>query len=342
MYGAASGTLSSTVIGRPPSRDCTLSNGSRKSWAYGDTISGKYRLESILAEGGMGRIWHARDEMRGQSVVIKVADERKRQPDEVSRLLLEGKAAASLRHPAIVEVFDFGITDRREPFVVMELLEGEDLRTRIRNEGGSMSPIDAVRTLLPILDALGHAHSRGVVHLDVKPDNIFLSQSPDGSIAPKLIDFGLAKADWEPPRAPRALWAGTPAYMSPAQCRSGHAVDSRSDLWAFSVVLYEAIAGKTPWEGLNWPELLQAIVSAPAPSLLCRQRIDESLWRILQRGLAKRPEARWQTSREFAAALTNWLSRRPIAEDPAGSFAPEVRRLRGIRAAIPPREFPET
>jgi serine/threonine-protein kinase len=313
MCAAAEGVLSSTVNFTPSPRHYGVSMGFRNSCACGDTILGRYRLESILAEGGMGRIWQARDQMRGHSVAVKVAYEHKRQPEEVSRLLLEGKAAARLRHPGIVEVFDFGITDRREPFVVMELLEGEDLRTRIRNEGGSMSAIDAVRTLLPILDALGHAHSRGVIHLDVKPDNIFLAQSSDGCIEPKLIDFGLAKTDREPRRADCTLRAGTPAYMSPAQCRSRRAVDSRSDLWAFSVVLYEAIAGKTPWEGLNWPELLQAIVSAPAPSLLCRQGVDETLWRILQRGLEKRPEARWQTSREFAAALTNWLSRRPIA-----------------------------
>ena len=313
MCSAASGTFSSILDLTPPRLDCDFSSASRNSCAYGDTISGKYQLESILAQGARGRIWYARDRILGSGVAVKVAYGPKKQTDETPRLLLEGKAVASLRHPAIVEVLDFGITDGGEAFVVMELLEGEDLRTRIRREGG-MSAVDAVRTLLPILDGLGHAHSRGVIHLDVKPDNIFLAQRPDGCVEPKLIDFGLAKADWEPARATGALWVGSPAYMSPAQCRGLHAVDSRTDLWAFAVVLYEAIAGKTPWEAMNWPAALQAIVSAPAPSLICRNAVDESLWRILQRGLEKRADARWQSSREFAAALTSWLSSLVAAE----------------------------
>jgi eukaryotic-like serine/threonine-protein kinase len=189
-----------------PSRDRDISGSSSRPCASGDTISGKYRLESILAEGAKACIWQAGDQMLGHDVAVKIAYDQESQPDEPPRLLREGKAAASLRHPAIVEVLDCGIIGGREAFVVMELLEGEDLRTRIRPEGG-MAAVDAIRTLLPILDALGYAHSRGVVHLDVKPDNIFLAAGPDGSIEPKLIDFGLAQTDWEPPGATPPLLA---------------------------------------------------------------------------------------------------------------------------------------
>jgi eukaryotic-like serine/threonine-protein kinase len=311
MCAAIARTLSAAVDFAPPNRERDISRSSRVSCACGDTIVGKYRLESILAEGGMGRIWTARDQILGHRVAVKLAYDTERQPDEASRLLLEGRAAARLSHRAIVQVLDFGIIDERAAFVVMELLEGEDLRTSIRREGG-MSAVAAVRTLLPILDALGHAHSRGVVHLDVKPDNIFLSRTPDGCIGPKLIDFGLAKTDWEAP-ATCALRVGSPAYMSPAQCRGRNTVDARADLWAFAVVLYETIAGKTPWEAPSWPALLHSIVSDPPPSLICRRAVDQSLWRILQRALEKMPDERWQTSREFAAALASWLSLRSAA-----------------------------
>jgi serine/threonine-protein kinase len=256
----------------------------------------------------------------GRSVAIKLAHQRDRRPDEASshRLMREAKATASLCHPAIVEVLDFRMVGQ-EAFVVMELLHGESLRTRFRHEGG-MSAVDAVRTLLPILGALGHAHSRGVVHLDVKPDNIFLARGADGRIEPKLVDFGLAKTDWEetePSGANTALLVGSPAYMSPEQGRGRGAVDSRADLWAFAVVLYEAIAVKTPWEAPSWPALLHAIAVNPAPSLLGRRDVDEAFWDILQRGLEKNPDARWQTSHEFAASLADWLT----SHDVAAAFA---------------------
>ncbi len=162
----------------------------------GDLIAGTYRLRSVLADGGMGRVWMADSERLGGGVAVKMfgdTEEESRQ-ESSTRLLFEGSVGATLHHPAIVKVLDFGITECEQPYIVMELLHGETLREAIDRTGG-LSAVDAVRTVLPILGALECAHAHGIVHRDVKRDNIFLSFDDASRVHPKLIDFGLAKTN---------------------------------------------------------------------------------------------------------------------------------------------------
>jgi serine/threonine-protein kinase len=288
----------------------------------GDLIAGKYRLLSVLADGGMGTIWKAESETTGRLVAVKVAS----YPGEADtvelgdRLLFEATAAASLRHSAIVQILDFGIAEEVQPFIVMELLEGESLRETIRRTGG-LAATDAVRMLLPVLGALQCAHARGIVHCDVKPENIFLAHTGAATPQPKLIDFGIAKMDSARSHSTVSdSVLGSPAYMSPEQTRGQH-LDVRTDLWSFTVVLYEAIAGGRPWNPANGIALRRAIVQDSAASLAGVRGVDATLWRILKRGLEKDRNQRWPTSDELAEALARWLRTRGeeerVTEKPA-------------------------
>jgi serine/threonine-protein kinase len=284
-------------------------------------IAGRYRLEAPVADGAMGRIWKADSKLLGAPVAVKVLQDMESgsNDDSSARLLLEAATTASLRHPAIVEVLDFGMGENQAPFIVMELLRGETLRELIARTGG-LPAVDAVRLLLPILCALDCVHEHGIVHRDVKPDNIFLSRDAAGRVQPKLVDFGLARTSVAKVCLSEKGWLfGSPAYMSPEQARADADVDARTDLWALAVVLFEAIGGETPWEASNWPELHLLIACDPPPSLVNVRGVDEDLWRILKRGLAKDRRKRWQTSGEFAGALEKWLSSRGAIDDVAGA-----------------------
>ncbi len=280
-------------------------------FAVGDVIASRYELQSVLAAGSMGRIWTARDNYMARRVAVKLPLCPDEQDESRLRgeLLFEARMAASVSHPAIVETFDAGITEEGESFVVFELLEGEDLRTRLLRDV-RLSGAEAVEILLPILDALWLLHARGIVHRDVKPANIFLARRPDGSIHPKLIDFGIARELTHPCPAEDNFMIGSPSYMSPEQAHCGAKIDVRTDLWAAAVVLYEAIAGNTPWHAPTWPSLVQSISQSPPRSLVGLRLIDKALWRILERGLEKNLYARWQSADEFRAELASWATSR--------------------------------
>ncbi|HTJ81695.1 MAG TPA: serine/threonine-protein kinase, partial [Polyangiaceae bacterium] len=187
----------------------------------GDLLSGKYRLVRALGQGGMGSVWAAHNEALDVEVAIKVirADVRGIVDAHVAeRLLREARAAAQLRHPAIVRIMDFGKTEGGDPFIVMELLKGDDLAVHLER-GGRMSPVNAVRTLLPIAHAMVAAHERRIVHRDLKPENIVLAVQDDDSLQPKLIDFGVAKHEKGPSARITSAGSllGSPGYMSPEQ-----------------------------------------------------------------------------------------------------------------------------
>lgn len=301
-------------------------------FAVGDLIASRYELESVLAAGSMGRIWTARDNYMARRVAVKLPlcpDEQEEESHLRGELLFEARIAASVSHPAIIETFDAGITEEGESFVVFELLEGEDLRTRLQREV-RLSGAEAVAILLPILDALGHLHACGIVHRDVKPANIFLVHRADGSIQPKLIDFGIAREVTHPCPAEEHFMIGSPSYMSPEQAHCGAKVDIRTDLWAAAVVLYEALAGNTPWHAPTWPSLVQSISKSPARSLAGMHLIDDALWRILERGLEKELPARWQSAEAFGAELKTWLGS-PAAQPGRKTPRRRVARGRGVR-----------
>jgi serine/threonine-protein kinase len=232
------------------------------------------------------------------------------------RTIQEARLSAQLTEPAVCRVLDFGMTSSGDPFVVSELLSGETLDDLLMRDG-SRSGIDAVRLLLPILDALDAAHKKGIVHRDVKPANVFLARLGD-RIQPKLLDFGIARSLSATSRTTTTgTICGTPCYMSPEQAHGCNDIDARSDLWSFCVVLYEVITGWPPFLGDNYNATLFAVANQPAPSMV-PSGCDPTLARIVERGLEKEREARWQSAAELGNALARWLLEAGVESDICG------------------------
>ncbi len=270
----------------------------------GDVLAGKYLLMRPLGMGGMGQVWVARNLATNAEVAAKVLlPERAVVGDALERFRREAQTTASLWHRGIVRAFDLVELDRDKGslLLVMELLHGETLGQRLEKAPGGRLPIEeTVRVLVPILSALDHAHRVGVVHRDLKPDNVFLAVDPDGERIPKLVDFGISKLRHSSTSitACGAL-VGTPCYMSPEQAR-GEAVDGRSDVFAVGILLHECLAGAPPFGGQTLHEVVHAILEG-SPALPAD--VPAPLRAVVLRALAKRPEDRYATAGELADAL---------------------------------------
>ena len=286
-------------------------------YVEGSVVAQKYRLVRILGEGGMGAVWVAQNLTLGVQVALKlIRSEIEGRVDGLSeRLLTEARAAASIGHPAIIQVFDFGLTEHSEPFIAMELLHGDSL-AHVLKKRGRIAAGRAVRTLLPVIEALVVANQRGIVHRDLKPDNIFLSQQAN-RVQPKVLDFGIAKLSegFSANLTCEGTVLGSPAYMSPEQARGENNVDSRTDIWALCVVLYEMIAGAQPFSGKNWHGLMWAIMEGKPKTLAEHELEEPALWTILQRGLSKEREHRFASMFEFGQALAIWLVDQGVTRD---------------------------
>ena len=302
----------------------------------GSIVAGRYLLERAIGRGGMGMVWVGRDLTLDIDVAIKLIRHDRAAPEARGRLLQEARAAARIGHPSIVRVFDFGESIEGDPFIVMELLHGESL-SGVLQRRQRLAPLVAVSTLLPVASALVAAHSKGIVHRDLKPDNLLLVSTEAGALVPKLLDFGIARLlDADPERrftlAGEVL--GSPDYMSPEQARGEIDVGAATDIWAFSVLLYEAITGKRPFNGINYNALILAIITAtPTPTTELAAG-DGELWSILARGLEKDATARWPSMRELGVALAFWASERGLREDVAGSSL-SSHWLAGTRRHVP-------
>jgi serine/threonine-protein kinase len=302
----------------------------------GYMIADKYELESIIGQGGMGAVWRARNVALDSPVAIKVVRASGDRAALRGRLMQEARAAAKLAHPAIVKVFDVGQTENGDPFIVMELLTGSSLGSIIASEG-TLSTVQAVRILLPIIDALWLAHGKGIVHRDIKPDNVFIVQH-EGTIQPKLVDFGIVKvqaAEGSGQLTQGGVVLGSPDYMSPEQARGQDDVDLRSDIWSLCVVLYEVIASRTPFEGNNYNALLRQIVETAPSSLRQLAVADDALSAIVERGLSKQRQGRFGSMGELGRALATWLVSQGVHEDICGTTV-ETKWLR----ATDPHERP--
>jgi serine/threonine-protein kinase len=290
------------------------------SYASGDVVAGKYVLEELLGQGGMGAVFRARNTVIDMRVAIKVLRADLDRELLSGRLLQEARAAAQLSHPAIVRVFDVGQTALGDPFIVMELLIGESLASLLDREG-RLPATRAVQLLLPIADALSAAHAKGFVHRDVKPDNVFIVDE-DGQVQPKLVDFGIVKSEpkgGESQLTQVGVVLGSPEYMSPEQARGLDNIDLRSDVWSFSIVLYETICGSTPFESKNYNALLRMIVEDTAPTLLQLRAADAALSAIVERGMSKNPADRWASLGQMGKALAGWLAESGVSEDACGT-----------------------
>jgi serine/threonine-protein kinase len=251
-------------------------------------------------------------------VAVKLIRDDLRVAGIAERLLLEARLAARIEHPAIVRVLGLDTTQNGAPFIVMELLEGEDLRA-VLDRDQRMSAIEAVRLLLPIAGALVAAHDRGVLHRDLKPENVFIAQI-HGRPQPKVVDFGIAAPlDRQRRRLTQSgAVVGSPDYLSPEQALGNDDVDQRADIWGFCAMLYECVTGYPPFARSSYDDLLTDVVHKPIPSLPDCGIDDFGLWPIVERGLTKDRELRWPDMRALGAALASFLIERGVDEDICG------------------------
>ncbi|MEM1417556.1 MAG: serine/threonine-protein kinase [Myxococcota bacterium] len=297
----------------------------------GTTLAEKYELESVIGRGGIGVVFVATHKWTGRRVAVKVLRyQHSQDPKQVQRFLREARATAQLHHPNVVDVLDMGQADDGAVYLALEFLEGETLRRRIDRDE-RIDQWELVDLLLPVFDALAAAHEIGLIHRDLKPDNIFLSLDSRGKLVPKLLDFGLVKSI-----GPQVTgfstevgsFLGTPAYMSPEQIRAETA-NPASDVWSMGVVLYEALTGGLPYDEVQAPALLVSILSdAFAPVLEQAPHVDASLAAVVEDMLEKKPEdrvpdirtvmSRLAAAAEQAGVELRWKGANPYGETLAG------------------------
>lgn len=286
----------------------------------GSLIAGKYRLELLIGEGGQAWIWKARHLELESEVALKILRFNTEDTTQSERLRTEARAVAKLNNPAIIRVFDLGQTQHGNPYFAMEHLDGENLADLLARTG-RLPAVEAVRTLLPIAGAVAAAHAIGVVHRDLKPDNVFLAHAQH-FVQPKLLDFGVAKHQVHLSRSMNLTEVGavlgSPSYLSPEQARGQADVDTRADVWSFCTMLYECVTGKVPFSADNTHALLFSIAEDD-PLSLADHGIDEpELWEIIRRGLEKSAAERWPNMRSLGRALAQWLTDRGITSDITG------------------------
>ncbi|HEV8356593.1 MAG TPA: protein kinase [Gemmatimonadales bacterium] len=270
------------------------------------TLGSGFRVTRELAGGGMSRVFVAEEELLQREIVVKLLPPDLMAGLSVQRFQAEIQHAARLQHPHIVPVLSAGIVEyeggTRGPFYTMPYIRGQTLRARLERDG-ALPPDEVRRILLDIVDALTHAHDAGIVHRDIKPDNVFLV----GRNA-LVTDFGVSKALMPTPGAVQVTGVGvalgTPGYMAPEQAAADSSLDHRADIYAIGVLAYELLSGRRPFEGSSIQELLVAqAVATPVPLLELRPAVQPELVAIVMRCLEKRPQDRFGTAHELQAAL---------------------------------------
>src|SRR5215510_7928443 len=277
-------------------------------------VLGSYRLLHELSTGGMGTVFRAQHVLLGRPAAVKLLRrDLTASPELVQRFVNEAKAVTACKHPGIVEVYDFGYTADGHAFIVMELLEGESLGRRLARQ--PFTELEAAAIAHGIASALKAAHRVGVIHRDLKPDNVFLVPDPDGGVdRTKVLDFGIAKlADGAPSSSQNTQTGaliGTPLYMAPEQARAAAAIDHRADLYSLGCILYHMLTGRPPFvaEGAGEIIALQMFCDVVPPSRLAP--VSPEMERVVLRLLEKNPADRFGNAGEIATALTR-LDRRP-------------------------------
>ncbi|MFI4978180.1 MAG: serine/threonine-protein kinase [Solirubrobacterales bacterium] len=310
----------------------------------GGTRLGPYEILAPLGAGGMGEVFKARDTRLDRFVAVKVLPEHlAKDGDSLARFEREARAVAALNHPSILGVHEFE-TQGEISYVVMELLEGESLRTRL--ERGPLSPRKATELATQMSEGLAAAHEKGVVHRDLKPENLWITK--EGRL--KILDFGLAKLvgamgarsdSYAPTAAPSpghrtddGMILGTLGYMSPEQVR-GEAVDGRSDIFSFGVVLFEMLTARRAFARSTASDTLAAILRDDPPEIEGTSRpIPPGLQHIVNHCLEKRPEERFHSAHDLGFALQNLSSAEGSAAPLAAPFAPQNRRTTRIWGAL--------
>jgi serine/threonine-protein kinase len=294
-----------------------------RQFAPGTILQGTYRIVGRLAEGGCGEIYLA-DHMRLPGrVAIKVLHHGlERNAEVLSRFRQEAEITATLRHPHIVQVLDFNVTDQGYPYLVMELLEGESLARRI-TAAGPLSPATAVDIIDQIAQALSAAHLRGIVHRDLKPDNIILLSADGVKDFVKVLDFGISQASWRPRLTNGAEVAGTPQYMAPEQaCGQRDAIGARTDQFSLAAIAYTLLTGQEPFQADDPIAVLYQVVHAdPPPPAALLPRLGAAVDAVIMRGLAKQSAERFPDVTAFVRALRQAIA--PAAVSTGGPAAAE-------------------
>ena len=278
------------------------------TFAAGEIIGGRYRLEGLIGSGGMGDVFRARDTLLERAVALKLVDvgDPRRRAEMTRTFLREARISAAIAHRNVVQILDFGTHGETTPFIVMELLEGESLAD-VLCRGERLSFHWIVELIDQVLEGLAAAHDAGVVHRDLKPENIYLVRSRSG-VYPKILDFGISKITDERGAATvtttQGHVVGTPAYMSPEQARGVKFIDKRSDLYGIGVVLYELLSGEMPFFSENPGDLMVMIVTKQAQPLAQRAPgVPEELSQVVARAMEKTPERRFADAEAALAAL---------------------------------------
>ena len=272
--------------------------------SIGIVLQGTYRIVRPLAEGGCGEIYlAAHTRLPGRFAVKLLHRSLVRDSDAFSRFQQEAEITSSLRHPHIVQVFDFNVTDSGVPYLVMELLEGKLLAQRIA--AGALDPTAAVDIIDQIASALNAAHSRGIVHRDLKPENVMLLADAGVADFVKVLDFGISQASWRPRLTEGERVAGTPQFMSPEQaCGLREQIDHRSDQFSLAAIAYVLLTGHEPFTGDNPIAVLYEVVhhDPPPPSQIV-PALGSEIDAVVMRGLAKESADRYPNVLAFASAL---------------------------------------
>jgi len=288
----------------------------------GQVLAGKFQVERVLGQGGMGVVVAAQHLQLGQLVALKfLLPEAMRNPDTSERFLREARASVRLKSEHVGRVIDVGTLDTGSPYIVMEYLEGEDL-DQFRRTHTRLPVIQAVDFVLQAMEAIAEAHSIGIIHRDLKPANLFLTVRADGTPSVKVLDFGISKATHEPQDfslTRTATVMGSPGYMSPEQLRSARDVDARTDVWALGVILFELVSGRPPFEAEAITELTLKVAMDPTPPL--GVAAPAGFEDVVRTCLEKDPDARFGSVAELAAALA------PFGPPRAADMAQRIARV---------------
>ncbi|HKP62945.1 MAG TPA: serine/threonine-protein kinase [Polyangiales bacterium] len=299
-------------------------------------IRERYRLETMIGEGGMASVWRARDLTLARSVALKLlfARDDRDQNALTARFLREARIAASVQHRNVIQIVDFGTTEDELPFMVMELLEGEPLSGRMHRER-QLPVADVVQIANLTLRGLSAVHTAGIIHRDLKPDNIYLKREND-SVYPKILDFGISRSV-EPQSGRRSalttrdgLIIGTPEYMSPEQARGVKDIDPRTDLYSMGVIMYEALTGRLPFHNENVGDLIIQVVTGTAPTVHeLMPEIPLEISKVIERAMARRREERFSNAAEMQAALLDAASRADLRSTRVLSDMPQLDEQEG-------------
>lgn len=324
--------------GSSPAGECIMAE-------RGDVLADRYRLIEPLGKGGMATVWRAEHVELGSPVAIKLIGENIADSESaLTRFKREAKAAAALSSAHVVQIFDYGVAQDR-PFIAMEVLDGENLAQRLQVRRTISAP-ELARVLRDVSRAIDKAHKAGILHRDMKPDNVFIVRGEeDGEETIKVLDFGVAKAlrpdvvGNVPSNTRTGALIGSPYYMSPQQIRGQKTIDHRADLWSIGVIAYECLTGKRPFEGESLGDLVMAVCSddIPKPSEHGCQLAGFDEW--FAKACHRDPEKRFDSAREMYRAFQALLGERIADEDSMDDLSPpsaaEAAAKAGLATTVP-------